>query len=159
MRAIIQRVCRASVEITQQHEGNVETVGSIGRGLLVFLGISTDDSPDDSEFIMRKILNMRIFEDENGKHWNKSVTDKKFEILLVSQFTLYGILKGNKPDFHYSMPSIESKPFYDNFVQQIRRNYAPELIQEGKFGEMMQVSLVNDGPVTMILDSKERNKK
>ncbi|KAG8015020.1 D-aminoacyl-tRNA deacylase 1 [Nibea albiflora] len=129
MRAIVQRVTQASVTV------GGEQVSSIGRGLL------------------RKILNLRLFEDENGRAWTKSVMDRDFEVLCVSQFTLQCILKGNKPDFHAAMPAELAQPFYDSIMENMRSTYKPELIKDGKFGAYMQVHIQNDGPVTVELTS------
>ncbi|KFQ72926.1 D-tyrosyl-tRNA(Tyr) deacylase 1, partial [Phaethon lepturus] len=102
---------------------------------------------------VRKILNLRVFEDESGKHWSKSVMDKQYEVLCVSQFTLQCILKGNKPDYHMAMPTEQAECFYNNFLEQLRKAYKPELIKDGKFGAYMQVHIQNDGPVTIELES------
>ncbi|KAF7664707.1 hypothetical protein LDENG_00168800 [Lucifuga dentata] len=147
MKAIIQRVLTASVTVGE------EQVSSIGRGLCVLLGISVEDTQRDVDYIIRKILNLRLFEDENDKPWSKSVMDKEFEILCVSQFTLQCILKGNKPDFHSAMPAELAQPFYDNMLENMRSTYKPELIKNGKFGARMQVQIQNDGPVTIELNS------
>ncbi|XP_078261709.1 D-aminoacyl-tRNA deacylase 1 [Rhinoraja longicauda] len=147
MKAIIQRVAKASVTVGE------EEMSSIGRGLCVLLGISVEDTQKDMEYMVRKILNLRLFEDENGKHWCKSVMDKQYEILFVSQFTLQCVLKGNKPDFHLAMGAEQSETFYTNFLQHVRKSYRPELVKEGKFGAFMQVHIQNDGPVTIELES------
>lgn len=147
MKAIIQRVTKASVTVGE------EQVSAIGRGLCVLLGISMDDTQKDAEYIVRKILNLRLFEDENGKMWTKSVMDKEFEILCVSQFTLQCILKGNKPDFHSAMPAELAQPFYNSILENMRSSYKPELIKDGQFGARMQVHIQNDGPVTIELAS------
>ncbi|XP_025067918.1 D-aminoacyl-tRNA deacylase 1 isoform X2 [Alligator sinensis] len=130
-----------------------EQISSIGRGICVLLGISLEDTQRELEHMVRKILNLRVFEDESGKHWSKSVMDKQYEVLCVSQFTLQCILKGNKPDYHMAMPSEQSEPFYNNFLEQLRKAYKPELIKGGKFGAYMQVHIQNDGPVTIELES------
>ncbi|XP_066340782.1 uncharacterized protein [Miscanthus floridulus] len=97
---------------------------------------------------------MRLFSNDNtGKAWNQSVMQRNFEVLLVSQFTLYGILKGNKPDFHVAMPPAKAKPFYASLIEKIQRSYSADSVKDGVFGAMMKVSLVNDGPVTMQIDS------
>ncbi|XP_019399392.1 PREDICTED: D-tyrosyl-tRNA(Tyr) deacylase 1 [Crocodylus porosus] len=147
MKAIIQRVSQASVTV------GGEQISSIGRGICVLLGISLEDTQRELEHMVRKILNLRVFEDESGKHWSKSVMDKQFEVLCVSQFTLQCILKGNKPDYHMAMPSEQAEPFYNNFLEQLRKAYKPELIKDGKFGAYMQVHIQNDGPVTIELES------
>ncbi|XP_061763644.1 D-aminoacyl-tRNA deacylase 1 isoform X1 [Nerophis ophidion] len=143
MKAIIQRVTRASVTVGD------EQISSIGRGVCVLLGISVDDTHADAEYIVRKILNLRLFEDENGRAWSKSVMDRNLEVLCVSQFTLQCILKGNKPDFHSAMPAELAQPFYASILENMRSGYKPELVKDGRFGASMQVHIQNDGPVTI----------
>ncbi|KAE9412248.1 hypothetical protein Angca_010199, partial [Angiostrongylus cantonensis] len=135
-------------------------VGSIGRGVCVLVGISRDDTDDDIEYIVRKILNVRLFESEN-KRWERSVKDEGLEVLCVSQFTLYGYLKvfvfhGNKLDFHNSMNPQDASVFYGRFMDKLRSSYLPENVQDGRFASMMNVEIVNEGPVTITLDSKIR---
>eukprot|EP01137_Pigoraptor_chileana_P015281 Opistho-2@71003 len=150
MRAVIQRVTSASVTVA----GNV--VGSAGRGLCVLVGISREDTQEDMDYIIRKVLAIRLFEDDAGKAWTKSVTDKDYDILCVSQFTLYAsVNKGSKPDFHLAMGSDGSKEFYGRFLESIKKAYKPEKIQDGEFGAYMQVNIANDGPVTIQLDSRK----
>ena len=145
MRAVIQKVNAASVEV----DGKL--VSSIEKGLLVLVGIERQDTPKDSEYLVRKILNLRIFDDQE-KFLDKSVQDLSLEVLLVSQFTLYGSCKkGNRPSFDKAMPPKEAKVFYQDFVEKFKQNYFK--VKDGIFGAYMQVSLVNDGPVTIILDS------
>jgi len=147
MRAIIQRVTKASVTV------NEELISSIGRGICVLVGISKDDTEKDIEYIVRKILNVRIWDDEKGKRWQYSASQQKLEILCVSQFTLYHVLKGNSPDFHNAMTASSSEDFFQKFITALKTAYTPELVKEGKFGHYMQVNLQNDGPVTIQLDS------
>ncbi|XP_062016874.1 uncharacterized protein LOC133733241 [Rosa rugosa] len=148
MRAVVQRVASASVEV----EGR--TVSAIGPGLLVLVGLHESDSVSDAEYICRKVLNMRLFTNESSaRGWDQNVMQRNYEVLLVSQFTLYGILKGNKPDFHVAMAPDKAKPFYASLVQSFRKSYKPDAIKDGVFGAMMKVNLVNDGPVTMQIDS------
>lgn len=147
MKAVIQRVNKARVSV------DGEVISSIGKGLCVLLGISRTDTIKDIQFMVRKLLNLRIFEDENGKRWNKSVKDYNYEVLCVSQFTLYSKLKGNKPDFHLAMAPEQSEKFYNDFIQQLRTTYSPDLVKDGKFGAFMQVHIENDGPVTIELES------
>ncbi|XP_018606190.1 D-aminoacyl-tRNA deacylase 1 [Scleropages formosus] len=147
MKAIIQRVSKASVTVGEQQ------VSSIGRGLCVLLGISVDDTQKDVEYMVRKILNIRLFEDENGRAWSQSVVDRELEVLCVSQFTLQCYLKGNKPDFHGAMPAELAQPFYTSMLEQMRSAYRPELVKDGQFGARMQVHIQNDGPVTIELES------
>ncbi|CAL9777239.1 unnamed protein product [Musa acuminata subsp. burmannicoides] len=148
MRAVVQRVLSASVEV----EGRV--VSEIGPGLLVLVGVHESDTDADADYICRKVLNMRLFSNsKTGKSWDLSVKQSNFGVLLVSQFTLYGILKGNKPDFHVAMPPQKAKPFYESLVEKFRKSYTSDAVKDGVFGAMMKVNLVNDGPVTMQLDS------
>ncbi|XP_041838729.1 D-aminoacyl-tRNA deacylase 1 [Melanotaenia boesemani] len=147
MRAIIQRVTKASVTVGE------DQVSSIGRGLCVLLGISVEDTQRDADYMVRKILNLRLFEDENGRAWSRSVMDRDFEVLCVSQFTLQCILKGNKPDFHSAMPAELAQSFYDSILENMKSSYKPELIKDGAFGAFMQVHIQNDGPVTIELTS------
>ncbi|CAD5113357.1 unnamed protein product [Dimorphilus gyrociliatus] len=143
MKALIQRVLNAKVTV------NGDVVSEIGKGLCVLVGISRDDNKKDMEFIVRKILNLRVFDDENGKRWAKSAKDLNLEILCVSQFTLYHVLKGNKPDFHNAMTAEQSEKFYNEFLDEMKKNYKPEAIKNGLFGADMQVHIQNDGPVTI----------
>ncbi|XP_045689166.1 D-aminoacyl-tRNA deacylase 1 isoform X3 [Phyllostomus hastatus] len=147
MKAVVQRVARASVTV------GGEQISAIGQGICVLLGISLEDTHKELEHMVRKILNLRVFEDESGKHWSKSVMDKQYEVLCVSQFTLQCVLKGNKPDFHLAMPTEQAENFYNSFLEQLRKAYRPELIKDGKFGAYMQVHIQNDGPVTIELES------
>ncbi|OMO76349.1 Plant peroxidase [Corchorus capsularis] len=153
MRAVVQRVTSASVEV----DGRI--VSEIGPGLLVLVGLHDSDTESDADYICRKVLNMRLFPNEStGRGWDQSVMQRSYEVLLVSQFTLYGFLKGNKPDFHVAMPPQKAKPFYESLVDKFRKAYKPDAIKDGVFGAMMKVSLVNDGPVTMQLDSPQTSK-
>ena len=145
MRLVIQRVTSASVEV----EG--ETVGKIGKGLLVLLGIRRQDTPEDTVWMVNKLLNLRIFEDTQGK-MNLSVKDIGGEVLVVSQFTLYGnCVNGRRPDFLEAAPGSQAEPIYHKFSQEVSRELGK--VQNGVFGAHMHISLVNDGPVTVILDS------
>ncbi|XP_006414099.2 D-aminoacyl-tRNA deacylase [Eutrema salsugineum] len=153
MRAVIQRVSSSSVTV----DGRI--VSEIGPGLLVLIGIHESDTDSDADYICRKVLNMRLFSNETtGKGWDQNVMQRNYGVLLVSQFTLYGFLKGNKPDFHVAMPPEKAKPFYASLVEKFQKAYNPDSVKDGVFGAMMKVSLVNDGPVTMQLDSSQSNK-
>ncbi|XP_072540031.1 D-aminoacyl-tRNA deacylase 1 [Salminus brasiliensis] len=147
MKAIVQRVTKASVTVGE------EQISSIGRGLCILLGISAEDTQKDVDYIVRKILNLRVFEDENGRAWSRSVMDTELEVLCVSQFTLQCILKGNKPDFHLALTAELAQPFYNNILERMRTLYKPELIKDGQFAAYMQVHIQNDGPVTICLES------
>ena len=144
MRAVIQRVREARVE------ADGEITGSIGSGLLLLLGISKDDSPADADYLLDKIVNLRIFEDENGK-MNRSLRDRDGELLVVSQFTLYGdCSKGRRPSFDRAAPAEEARILYEHFVSRARASGIPT--QTGRFQAKMTVHLVNDGPVTLICE-------
>ena len=145
MKTVIQRVSHAAVRIDGQ------TVGEIGRGLLVLLGIGKADVPATSDWMINKLFTLRIFPDDAGK-MNRSVTDIGGGILVVSQFTLYGVLeKGTRPSFSDAMPPAEAEQLYNDFRQRLRS--ATSLpVAAGRFAAMMDVELVNDGPVTIILE-------
>jgi D-tyrosyl-tRNA(Tyr) deacylase len=144
MRVVVQRVREAGVEV------DGKTVSSIGPGLLVLAAFRSGDSESDLEWMARKCLELRIFEDESGK-MNRSVLDAGGSVLVVSQFTLYGeCRKGRRPDFLESAPAEEAKTLYRKFLE-IMSGYHPKLA-EGVFGAKMSVRLVNNGPVTLIID-------
>ena len=148
MKAVIQRVSRAEVRVDGQ------TIGRIDRGLLVLLGIGRSDTDADSDWMIHKLLNLRIFPDDAEK-MNRSVTDVAGGILVVSQFTLYGdARKGTRPSFSDAMPPAEAAAFYERFMAQLRAATALP-VAEGKFAAMMDVELINDGPVTIILSSAQ----
>ena len=147
MRAVVQRVSSAQVAI----EGQV--VGSIGRGFLVLLGVGEADGPEQLERLWGKILKLRIFADEQGKT-NLSLADVGGELLVVSQFTLFAnCRKGNRPSFTQAGSPQLAEELYERFVERARRDVA--CVQTGRFGADMQVSLVNDGPFTILLDTDE----
>jgi D-tyrosyl-tRNA(Tyr) deacylase len=144
MRVVVQRVSEASVEV------DGKTVSAIGAGLLVLAAFRSGDSEDDLEWMARKCLELRIFGDEGGK-MNRSVLDVGGGVLVVSQFTLYGeCRKGRRPDFLASAPAEEARALYGRFLE-IVKGYHPK-VAEGVFGAMMKVRLVNEGPVTLIID-------
>lgn len=150
MRVLIQRVKKGRVEIKNR------VVGSVGQGLLVFLGIAKGDTESDCEYLFEKVINLRLFEDENRK-MNKSVLENKGDILVVSQFTLYAdCQKGRRPGFDQAMPPQEAHRLYQYFIDGIS-SYGLK-VESGEFQATMQVHLVNDGPVTLLLESKERVK-
>eukprot|EP01147_Barroeca_monosierra_P003919 gene3919-8402_t len=150
MRAVIQRVARASVSVDEN------VINEIGKGLCVLVGITSDDTEEDIEYITKKITTLRLFEDESGKMWKKSVQDLDLDILCVSQFTLYAKCGKSKPDFHMAMPSKKSREFYQSFLEKIRSLYNEEKVKDGIFGAYMRVDIHNDGPVTITLDSNAR---
>ena len=145
MRAVVQRVSRASVTV----EGNV--TGSIEKGLLVFLGIEEADTSEDVKYICDKVANLRIFEDEQGK-MNRSVLDEGGSVLLVSQFTLYGDARnGRRPSFSKAARPENALPLYEEAIRLLKETVP---VETGEFQAMMEVSLINDGPVTILLESK-----
>ena len=147
MRIVIQRVSEAAVKI----EGNI--VGEIQKGLLVLLGIEHEDGQDDAKYLIQKLIQLRIFSDADGK-MNLSVQDVNGGILVVSQFTLHAATKkGNRPSYIRAARPEQAIPLYEYFVAELQKISAPE-VQTGRFGADMKVALVNDGPVTIIMDSK-----
>ncbi|HEY0545240.1 MAG TPA: D-aminoacyl-tRNA deacylase [Pyrinomonadaceae bacterium] len=147
MRAVLQRVTRARVCV----EG--ETVGEIGAGLVVLLGITHDDTEHDVNYLVEKIAALRIFANEAGQ-MNSSVTEAHGALLIVSQFTLYGdARRGRRPSYIDAAPPEAAERLYEKFVEQARRSVAE--VATGSFRRMMQVELINDGPVTILLDSRK----
>lgn len=147
MKLVIQRVTEASVTI----EGSVK--GQIGKGYLVLIGVAKDDTKEIADKMIKKMLGLRIFEDENGKT-NLSLDDVNGELLLISQFTLYADCKhGNRPSFTDACPPKEASDMYDYFVGECVKT--GKKVETGIFGADMKVSLLNDGPFTIVLDSKE----
>ncbi|MBA5850939.1 D-tyrosyl-tRNA(Tyr) deacylase [Clostridium sp. cel8] len=147
MRAVVQRVKSSKVEVDNK------IIGSIGMGLNVLLGISREDDMKDVMYLRDKIVNLRIFEDESGK-LNKSLLDVSGELLIISQFTLYGdCRKGRRPSFIEALSGDKSEKLYNAFVDQCK--LVVDKVETGKFGADMLVSIENDGPVTMLIDSKK----
>jgi D-aminoacyl-tRNA deacylase len=145
MRAVVQRVSRAQVTV------NGELTGEIGLGLLVLLGVGRDDGEADAVYLAEKIAGLRIFEDDRGK-MNLSILDARGAVLAVSQFTLYGdVRRGKRPSFDAAAPPEKARQLYEVFVDRIRA--AGLSCETGRFQEMMKVELVNEGPVTILLDS------
>ena len=148
MRVVLQRVAHASVTV------DGEIIGKIQRGFLLLVGVTHDDAMDDMEYLVRKIVQMRIFEDEEGK-LNRSIQDIGGEILSVSQFTLYADKKkGNRPSFSKAAPGDVALKMFEQFNGLLRDTGIP--VETGQFGADMKVELLNDGPVTILLDSKNR---
>jgi len=145
MRAVVQRVSRAQVMVKG------EVTGRISRGIVVLLAVGNDDSTTDANYLADKIIGLRIFEDDHGK-MNLAVSDIRGEVLVVSQFTLYGdVRRGKRPSFDEAAPPQRARELYEYFVERIR---ATGLVCEtGRFQETMELELVNDGPVTILLDS------
>jgi len=145
MRAVEQRVSRAQVTVSE------EIVGKIGRGLLVLLGVAQVDNEADADYLAEKIVGLRIFEDENGK-MNLDTASVNGRILVISQFTLYGdVRRGKRPSFDAAAPPRHARQLYEYFVERIRTAGIP--CETGRFQQMMQVELVNEGPVTILVDS------
>lgn len=148
MRVVAQKVSRASVRV------GGEVVGEIGRGLMLLISAGADDADSDAAWMARKIVNLRVFPDDDGK-MNLSLLDVGGEILAISQFTLHGdCRKGNRPSFVKAMPPDEAGKYFESFVDLLKEN-SPRKVATGIFGAMMDVELVNDGPVTLLLDSKK----
>jgi D-tyrosyl-tRNA(Tyr) deacylase len=147
MRIVIQRVSEAAVKI----EGNI--VGEIQKGLLVLLGIEHEDTEKDADYLLQKLINLRIFSDADGK-MNVSVQDVNGGVLVVSQFTLHAATKkGNRPSYIRAARPEQAIPLYEYFLASLQQQFTGK-IQTGQFGADMKVALVNDGPVTIIMDSK-----
>jgi len=142
-------VTKASVTV----EGNV--VGSIGKGMCVFIGIHQDDKEEDLKWLVKKLLNARLW-DSDSKKWANSVQDMDYELLLVSQFTLYGRWKGNKMDYSKAMVPDKATVMFDEFVKNVREDYKEDRVATGEFGAYMDVDIANDGPITLIADSNNR---
>lgn len=147
MRVVIQRVKNASVEI----DGNVN--GKINTGFLVLLGIASTDTKQDVDYLVKKVVNLRVFSDENDK-MNLSLKDVNGELLVISQFTLYGNCReGNRPSFIEAARPDVAIPLYEYFVEECKKQIS--VVETGVFGADMKVSLLNDGPVTIIIESKK----
>lgn len=147
MRAVVQRVTRARVSVDS------EIVGEIGKGLVVLLGVAVEDSPRDVDYLADKIVALRICDDAEGK-MNLSIAETGGGLLVVSQFTLYGdVRRGLRPSWSDAAPPETAQPLYELFVEKVRRSVAD--VATGSFRKMMQVELVNDGPVTILIDSRK----
>lgn len=148
MRTVVQRVSKAQVSI----EGDVK--GVIGKGLVILLGIRREDTTKELQWLVDKVVHLRIFEDESGK-MNKSLTDIGGEMLIVSQFTLYGdCRKGRRPGFSTAAPPAIAEPLYQLFIEEVKAKGIT--VATGTFQAEMQVELINDGPVTLLLDSEKK---
>jgi len=147
MRAVVQRVTRASIKVEAQ------IVGEIEKGLVVLLGVTHDDTPNDAQYLAEKIVALRIFDDADGR-MNVSVNDVAGALLVVSQFTLYGdVRRGLRPSWSDAAQSEIAEPLYEYFVASARKLISK--VETGSFRKMMQVELVNDGPITILLDSRK----
>ncbi len=146
MRAVVQRVKESKVVV------DGKTIGEIGKGLNILLGICEEDDENDIKYLKDKIINLRIFEDEDGK-MNKSLLDVEGELLIISQFTLYGdCRKGRRPNFMRALGGAESKKLYEKFIEVCKNEVK---VETGEFGAEMDVHILNDGPVTLLLESKK----
>ncbi len=146
MKALLQRVTRASVSVAS------EVVGRIGRGLVVFVGVASGDTEKDAQYVAQKTVSLRIFSDEEGR-FNLSALDIKGELLVVSQFTLLAnTRKGRRPSFTEAAPPAQAEEIFERFVEQARATGLR--VETGRFQQYMQVEIHNDGPVTILLDSK-----
>ena len=156
MRAVVQRVTEARVRVEDPSTSlGTRVAGEIGRGLLVLLAVGRDDGADDVTYVAGKIRDMRIFEGDAGRHMDRSVADVGGAVLVVSQFTLYGdIRKGRRPAFDAAAPPEHARALYESVVRELRAAQLP--VATGEFQAMMRVELVNDGPVTILIDSKRQ---
>ncbi|KAI2776572.1 deacylase [Daldinia loculata] len=151
MKAILQRVLSASVTVEK------EVVSSIGKGVLVFAAVAPGDTEKEADSLAAKVLKLKLWDDNAGGRWKKSVMDISGEVLCVSQFTLLASTKkGNKPDFHGAMGGEEAKRLYDYFFEKVQQGYAADKVKNGVFQAMMEVALVNDGPVTLELSAGQK---
>lgn len=154
MKAILQRVLSASVTIDKQ------VVSSIGKGILVFVAVAPGDTENDASALAAKILKIRLWDDEAGVRWKHNVKDIRGEVLCVSQFTLLASTKkGTKPDFHGALSGNDAKPLYQSFLSKMQEGYKFENVKGGVFQAMMEVGLVNDGPVTLEVSVAPGNTK
>jgi D-tyrosyl-tRNA(Tyr) deacylase len=157
VRAVVQRVTEARVRIDDPSTplGAGRVTGEIGRGLVVLLGIARDDAPEDAAYVAAKLRDIRIFEGDAGRHMDLSVADVGGSVLVISQFTLYGdVRKGRRPSFDAAAPPEEARALYESVVRELRAAQLP--VATGEFQAMMRVELVNDGPVTILIDSKRQ---
>ena len=151
MRILVQRVTEARVTVTEN------TVAAVGRGLLVFLGVAKTDTTADADYLVEKLLGLRIFSDDAGK-MNRNVSEAGGSLLIVSQFTLYGdCRRGRRPSFDRAAPPEQASTLYNYFVESAAKGQVP--VETGVFQAHMQVTLSNDGPVTILIDSEERNQR
>jgi D-aminoacyl-tRNA deacylase len=154
MRALVQRVSEAGVFIDKENYK-----AEIVKGMVILLGIKSDDNEDDINFVADKCSGLRIFEDGNEK-MNLSLNDINGEVLIISQFTLYGdVQKGNRPSFIDAARPEIAIPLYEKFISRMKMNLGDDKIQTGIFGEMMKVKIINNGPVTILVESKKQVKK
>ena len=151
MRAVVQRVKEGGVYIPGQNYS-----GEIGKGMVILIGIKNNDTEEDVMFVADKCTNLRIFGDDKIK-MNLALKDINGEVLIISQFTLYGeTIKGNRPSFIEAAKPDLAFPLYNKFINRMKENLGEDKVKEGLFGEMMEVKIINDGPVTVIVESKNK---
>ena len=143
MKFVIQRVTKGCVRV----EGQI--VGQIGKGLMILVGLTEGDTEEYIDHVVDKFLNIKLFDDEKGARWKESVKSLGLDLLLISQFTLYNTLKGNKPDFHFAMEGNKANELFDKIVKRAKEKYDEKKVQTGKFGEHMFIEMECDGPVTI----------
>ncbi|RJP67241.1 MAG: D-tyrosyl-tRNA(Tyr) deacylase [Ignavibacteriales bacterium] len=149
MRALVQRVSEGGVYIEKENY-----TAEIGKGMVILLGIHTEDNEEDINFVADKCCNLRVFEDENEK-MNLSIKDINGEVLIISQFTLYGdARRGNRPGFTDAARPEKADDFYKKFITRVKENLGDEKVKAGIFGAMMMIKIMNDGPVTILVESK-----
>lgn len=152
MRLVVQRVKSASVTV----DGAV--VSSIGPGAMALVGLHQDDTKEDLEYCCKRLLACKLWDNDSGASWRHGVKQRGLEVLCVSQFTLYGTLsKKHQPDYKLSMKSIPAQEMYAEFLEMLKSNYEADKIKDGVFGAMMDVTLVNDGPVTIVIESEPKS--
>jgi len=154
MKAILQRVLSASVTVDKQ------LISSIGKGILVFAAVAPGDTDKDAYALAAKVLKMRLWDDETGGRWKHNVQDVNGEILCVSQFTLLASTKkGSKPDFHGALGGEQAKELYQVFVSKVKQGWEADRVKDGVFQAMMEVALINDGPVTLEISAGPSGQK
>jgi len=154
MKAVLQRVLSASVTVDKQ------LISSIGKGILVFAAVAPGDTEIDADALAAKVLKMKLWDDDTGGRWKQNVQDISGEVLCVSQFTLLASTKkGSKPDFHGALGGEQAKELYQHFVSKVEQGYKADRVKDGVFQAMMEVALVNDGPVTLEMSTGVNGQK
>ncbi|CAB9510591.1 D-aminoacyl-tRNA deacylase 1 [Seminavis robusta] len=149
MRIVVQRVKSASVTVEEKK------VSTIGNGIMALVGIHENDAQADLDYCCKRLLGCKLWENDNGALWRQGVKQKGYQVLCVSQFTLYGTLtKKNQPDYKRAMKAVPAQELYNTFLNMLRENYQADKIADGVFGAMMDVELINDGPVTIVIESE-----
>ena len=153
MKVVIQRVKSASVTVNQKQ------ISTINHGILALVGLHIDDTENDLQYCAKRLLAIKLWENDNGAMWRQHIKQKAYDILCVSQFTLYGTLsKKNQPDYKLAMKADQAQMMYNQFLDMLKLGYDESKIHDGAFGEMMDVALINDGPVTLVIDSRVDDK-